>query len=99
VAPILTPDSTVVADRDALSSAVGGETVLLHFSAGTYFGLDEVGTRIWELISEPRSVGELRDRLLEEYDVDPERCEAALVALLDKMAAHGLVMVDASPPS
>jgi hypothetical protein len=92
----LTSDCTVVANQDTLSSAVGDETVLLHFSSGTYFGLDEIGTRVWELISEPLSVAELRDRLLDEYDVDPERCETALLALLNEMAENGLVAVDAA---
>ena len=93
----VTLDSTVVALKDALSSDVGGETVILHFSAGTYFGLDEVGTRVWKLVQQPCTVREIRDRLLEEYEVDPARCEDSVIRLLSDLAEHGLVTVDAAP--
>jgi hypothetical protein len=91
----MTPDTVVVANPDAMTSSVGIETVILHFTAGTYFGLDEVGTRIWELVQERRSVREIRDALLEEYDVDEERCDQAVRSLLASLAEHGLITVDA----
>ena len=96
---ILTPSSIVGAAPDVLSSVVGDETVILHFSAGTYFGLDEVGTRIWQLIAEPRPVAEIRDRLLEEYEVEPDHCERSTLALLLEMTEHGLVTVHAPAAS
>ena len=95
----MAPDTVVVANPDAMSSSVGIETVILHFTAGTYFGLDEVGTRIWQLVQERRSVREIRDALLEEYDVDEERCDQAVRSLLTSMAKHGLITVDAPAAS
>jgi hypothetical protein len=92
----LTSDCTVVANEDTLSSAVGDETVILHFSAGTYFGLDEVGTRVWKLIEQPRTVRDLLDRLLEEYDVEPDRCRVAVSRLLEELTESGLVTVHAA---
>jgi len=89
----------VVANPDAMTSSVGIETVILHFTAGTYFGLDEVGTRIWQLVQTPRSVREIRDTLLEEYDVDEERCARAVHSLLDSLAGHGLITTDAPAAS
>jgi hypothetical protein len=91
----MTPDTVVVANPDAMTSSVGIETVILHFTAGTYFGLDEVGTRIWQLVQDRRSVREIRDALLAEFDVDAERCERAVSALLASLAEHGLVSIDA----
>jgi hypothetical protein len=93
----LSTASTVVAMKDTLSSAVGDETVLLHFGAGTYFGLDGVGTRVWQLIEQPRTVGEIIDRIEEEYDVEREQCEAAILPFLEDLASNGLVRVDAPP--
>jgi hypothetical protein len=58
-----------------------------------YYGLDAVGARIWSLIQEPRTVNEIRDILLEEYEVEPERCERDLLALLQKLADEGLIEV------
>lgn len=91
----MTPDTVVVANPDAMTSSVGIETVILHFTAGTYFGLDEVGTRIWQLVQERRSVREIRGALLEEYDVDEERCDRAVHSLLASLAEHGLITIDA----
>ena len=85
--------STVVAAKDQVSSDLGGEVAILDLKAGVYYGLDAVGARIWSLIEEPRTVNEIRDILLEEYDVEPERCERDLLVLLRRLADEGLVEV------
>jgi hypothetical protein len=83
--------STVVAARDQVSSDLGKEVAILDLKAGVYYGLDAVAARIWNLIQEPRTVNEIRDILLEEYEVEPERCERDLLALLERLAAEGLI--------
>lgn len=85
--------STVVAAKDQVSSDLGGEVAILDLKAGVYYGLDAVGARIWSFIQEPRTVNEIRDILLEEYDVEPERCERDLLVLLRRLADEGLVEV------
>jgi hypothetical protein len=90
---VVSGDSTVVAAKDQVSSDLGGEVAILDLKAGVYYGLDAVGARIWSLIEEPRTVNEIRDILLEEYDVEPERCERDLLALLRRLADEGLVEV------
>lgn len=89
----LSADSRVVVARDQVSSDLGGETAILNFRTGTYYGLNAVGVRIWDLIQEPRSVGDIRDVLVNEYEVEPGRCESDLVALLQLLAEEGLVEV------
>ena len=90
-------DSIVVAAPDQVSSELGGEVVILNLKAGVYHGLDATGARIWELIQEPRTVGEVRDTLLTEYDVEHDRCERDLLELIANMAAAGLVDVQQKP--
>jgi hypothetical protein len=87
----LKPDTVLRALPEDLSSDLGGETVILHMSAGVYYGLDGVGSRIWQLIQTPRSVSEICARLLDEYDVDAGRCERAVLALLGEMSRAGLI--------
>src|SRR5215204_1866478 len=87
--------SIVVAAEDQVSSDLGGEVAILDLKAGVYYGLDEVGARIWSLIQEPRTVNEIRDILLEEYEVDPESCERDLLALLQRLADEGIIEVEA----
>ena len=81
----------MVAIRDQLSSELGGETVILHLGAGVYYGLDEVGARVWVLLQRPRRVGDLCRELLAEYDVEAERCERAVLDLLAELSNAGLI--------
>lgn len=89
----LRPDSVVVVSKDQMASEIGGETVILGLTAGRYYGLDAVGARIWQLLQAPTAVGDVTRRIASEYDVDLSRCEADLLALLDKMVHAGLVEV------
>lgn len=87
----LDTESVVVAVKDQLSSNVGGEVVVLHLGKGVYYGLDAVGARVWGLVQGPRRVAEICAALLEEYDVDAERCERAVLGLLGELAEAGLI--------
>ena len=85
--------SSVVASKDQVSSDLGSEVAILHLQAGAYYGLDAVGSRVWSLIQEPRTLRELHGILVSEYEVDPVRCERDLIALLRGLADEGLVEV------
>ena len=74
---------------------VDGETVLLDAQSGTYFGLDEVGTRAWTLMTAGSSLGDVHAAILSEYDVAPEVLWADLAKLVGEMVTSGLVTVAA----
>jgi hypothetical protein len=83
--------SSVVATKDQVSSDLGSDVAILHLKAGTYYGLDAVGARVWRLLQEPRTVEEIRDVLVSEYEVEPDRCGRDLIALLHGLADEGLI--------
>jgi hypothetical protein len=85
--------SSVVASGDQVSSNLGGEVAILDVEAGMYYGLDEVGARVWTLIQSPKTVDEVLQVLLDEYEVEPGRCEQDLISLLQSMADEGLIEV------
>ncbi len=87
----LSVGSRVVASKEQVSCELGGEAAILNLKNSVYYGLDPVGARVWTLLQEPRSVMELRDAIVQEFDVTPERCEGDLFALLEKLMAEGLV--------
>jgi hypothetical protein len=89
----ISTSSIVVATKDQVSSDLAGETVLLSMQSAMYYGLDEVGSRIWELVREPIRVSALRDAITAEYDVEPERCELDVLGFLRELAANGLIEV------
>ena len=75
---------------DILSQEVSGETVLLDLKGECYFGLDEVGTRIWQLIQEHRDLKRIYEIMLEEYNVDGEILQRDLDELVTKLVEAGL---------
>jgi len=77
--------------EEVLSQEVNGETVLLDLEGEAYFGLNEVGTRIWQLLQAEPTVVETLDTLSGEYDVRREQLENDVGDLLDKLADAGLI--------
>lgn len=86
-------DSIVTVTQVQVSCEVNGETVILHFDSGNYFGLNDVGTLVWKMIEQPHSVRELREAILREYEVEPEQCERELLKLLGELRERGLIAV------
>ncbi|HVD92617.1 MAG TPA: PqqD family peptide modification chaperone [Vicinamibacterales bacterium] len=82
-----------MASTDQVSCDLAGEAAILNLKNSVYYGLDTVGARIWTLVQEPITVGAVRDAMLREYDVEPERCERDLIDLLQKLAAEGLIAI------
>ena len=78
---------------EVLSQEVNGETVLLDLNSESYFGLDEVGTRVWQLLQEQGDIQKVYDTMLEEYDVDGAQLEKDLNELIGKLVEAGLVSV------
>jgi hypothetical protein len=89
----LSLQSVVVATSEQVSCALGDEAAILNMKNSVYYGMNPVGTRVWNLLGEPRSIVQLRDTLLDEYEVEPSRCEQDLLQLLEKMRTEGLIEV------
>lgn len=90
----LSLDSTVVADEAAISTDLDGEVVILDTNKGIYYGLDAVGTYIWNLLQQPATLREVRNAVLQAYDVDVSICERDLMTLIQKLSSNSLVNVD-----
>jgi Coenzyme PQQ synthesis protein D (PqqD) len=90
---VLSLSSTIRRNPEVLHSTVGNEVLLMSIAEGKYFGLDTVGSRIWELVEPPKTVAALCARLVEEYDVTPDICQADVLHLLTDLAHQGVVQV------
>lgn len=89
-------DSTIVATKEQVSADLAGESVILNLKSGVYYGLDPVGATVWGLIQEPKSLSEVRDAILAEYDVTAAQCENDLIALLGQLESEGLIEVQSA---
>ena len=76
---------------EVLARAVGDETVMLDLAKGAYFGLDPVGARIWQLLVAGRTLAQICDVMMDEYDVPRETLERDVLKLVDQLAAHALI--------
>ena len=88
---ILAESSLVVAAKDHIGCNLAGEEVILNLASGIYYGLNNVGSRIWELIQKPITVGDILATVVSEYEVDRTQCEAAVSQFLAELAEHGLL--------
>ena len=86
-------DSKVRIPADVLVSELDGESVLLKLESECYFGLDGIGTRVWELLISSDSIQRAYDTALSEFDVDPNQFRADLIELLESLAKQGLIEV------
>jgi hypothetical protein len=84
-------DDSLVAVANHVSCELGGEAVILNLDTGVYYGLEGVGAHVWMLLQQPRSLAEVRDLIVEEFEVDPAQCEADLGPFVALLNVHGLV--------
>ncbi len=76
-----------------MAADLDGETVLLDTQSGRYFGLNAVGTRVWALANESRSVKDMVSVLSSEYEVPPAQLEQDVLNFLNSLEQRGLVHV------
>lgn len=84
----------VTTSDDVVARVVAGETVLLNLASGTYFGLNEVGGRIWHLLEkEGCSLAQVSEKLRQEFAVSAAEAEADVLSLARDLAEHGLLEI------
>jgi hypothetical protein len=84
-------DTRVRQHPDQVAAEADGEVLMMHIESGNYFGLNEVGSFIWNQLEEPRSIAELCAAIQGEFDVDEERCRADAIAFVQGMIDDGLM--------
>ena len=89
----LPANAAVVVTADQLSTRLGEEIVILGLRDSVYYGLSDVGARIWDLIQTPRTVDEILSALVAEYEVAAADAAAGLDRLLRELETRGLVAI------
>lgn len=78
---------------DVMAREVGGEMVILNLDNEQYYGLDEIGARMWALITTCSNLQEALDTLYDEYEVEIETLQSDLEKLIDELKAEGLLHI------
>ena len=80
----------IIASTNAVSCDLAGESVILDMKTGKYFALDDIGTRVWQILRTPCTLKAICEDLMRDYDVSLERSEADVSALLHRLIDLGL---------
>jgi hypothetical protein len=86
-------ETLLVVPEDVIFRELDGEAIILNLATGMYFGLDEVGTRVWALVAAAGTLGHAVDTLADEYDIDRPALERDVLELAGQLLDKGLVSV------
>lgn len=87
----------VLASDTVTCARLGEESVLLNTETGLYFGLDAVGTTVWEALERGATPDEIVAHITEQYDVVAERAQADVAAFFDELTTNGLARLASEP--
>ena len=86
---------TLVSQKENIdASELDGEKVMMNFEKGKYFVMNDIGSRIWDILNTPTSVNKIVLILLSEYDVDQETCEKTVIEFLERVYDEELINVN-----
>lgn len=97
-APEVRLDSLVRINEAVVFRKLEAEGLLVRLDTTEYFGLDPVGSRIWSLLEQGKSLPEVLRELLNEYECQEPQCTRDLLGFVAGLAEHGLVLLDPAPP-
>jgi len=89
----LSLNATVAIPEDVVFRELDREAVILNLESGVYFGLDAVGTRIWQLLDAHRTLRRTLEALEAEFDAPTEQLASDLTAFVEQLQAKGLLTV------
>ncbi len=89
----VTVDTILVQDNEPIPATVDEQMVVLSIRAGAYFGFNKVGTEIWNMLTEPRRVGQILDSLSQAHDIDADTMTRDVTRFLQDLIERRLVRV------
>lgn len=87
-------DTVINKNLEIDDTDLDGEKVMMNLDKGEYFMMNEVGSRIWETISEPINVKEIINTLRNEYEVDEETCKDTVIEFLGRLDNADLISIN-----
>jgi hypothetical protein len=88
----LSLDSSLKVSDDVVFRDLDGEAIILNLASGVYFGLDPVGTRMWQLIEQRGRLKDVLAAMRDEYDAPAEKIEGDLLHLASELSEMGLLV-------
>ncbi len=86
-------ETSVVRINGVITADMDGEIGMMHMDKGMYYALNDVGTRIWQLIERPRSIGGIVAELSREYNVEAATCREHVLEFLQMLHKNELIII------
>ena len=87
------PDTLLQRKPDILFNEIDGEVVMLSIENSEYYGMDRVGSHIWEKIKEPISFKQLVNNLIKEYNVNEQQCIKDTTIFITNLLDKKLILI------
>lgn len=87
----LTLDTSVVRNPNSVFTDMDGDTVIMSIEQGNYYGMSDVGTLVWKMLEQPKSIREIVQAVRMEYTVDESTCQNDLFEFIEDLIKNGLV--------
>jgi len=87
-------NAVIKKSKEILSSQIDDETVMMDIEKGEYYGINQVGTRIWVLLERPHTIKQLCDTLMEEFEVGEEECFGDVREFVGRLAEKKMVIFE-----
>lgn len=79
-------------NKDIIGSPIDDEMVMMDVDKGSYFGLNSMGSEIWNLIEEPKTIQQLVNTLTDEYEISQNECETEVTKFIEALVDVNLVI-------
>jgi len=84
--PAIGPTTVVSRNEEPVSAQVDETVVMMSIEQGMYFGIEGAGPRIWAMLEQPRTVDEICEALMDEFDIDADSCRSEVLGFLHELA-------------
>jgi len=93
MATVVSLTSEISVPKHVLVRVFQNESVLLNLDSEYYHGLDDVGTRMWQVVTQSKTLQDAYDLLLSEFEVDAATLEKDLIDFIERLVQRGLLEV------
>jgi hypothetical protein len=90
---LISLDTVVTQVASLMSNKIDDEIVMMSVENDMYYGMDIVGSRVWELLAHPQSVANVCEALMAEFDVDQETCHREVLAFVEKLYEYQVIQI------
>jgi len=86
-------ETKIVGNTSVVFNEMDGEIIMMSIDKGEFYGINSLGSRIWQMLETPKAVSEVCDALLPDFDVTREQCEKDILFFLNRLAEKEVIKI------